>query len=688
MAKGKFSKSRDSGHSWKMEETAELPQLPPEEIGPEEDRPAPTPGCQRDDGPTMPELNFGKHTDETITDAMLEDLSWLNFPELDGLELNSAPREEGAFSQDSPEDQAPSAPPTTESSDTAEEEEIEAAFRQAAPEPAPSKATSWFSARKKALILTLSSILGVILLCLLLAVTLPNFLDPYDHLILSNVSVAGMDLGGMTRKQAIEAVEAKLSSLWLENDMVITLPEGTITLKAEDSGISLNTKAAVKAAYRYGRTGSRQEKEQAFQASFTEPHPVDLIPHLSVNKSYIQGQIQTYALEHKTEFMPSSYALEGQMPPLEVKKFNSKNSCQTLLLNLGTPELMYDADKITQQLLNAYAELKFAVSVTPDQVGKTPDPLDLQKILDEVSIEPVDSILDMETFDIISGSYGYTFDKLKASRELVKAEYGDTIRIPMEYKRPDKLDEDLLFQDVLGETETPHGDNEKRNANLKLACETINGMILYPGDEFSFNETLGERTAEKGYQAAPAYSGTRLVNSLGGGICQVSSTLYYACLLADMEITDRINHGFLSSYIAPGMDATVSWEKPDYKFKNSSNFPIKILAEATEDKVKFKIMGTDDKDYYVEMEYTDSVTSADVIYQSYSPDQGYKDGEVIQSASDGHHVVTYRCKYDKQTKELISREMEARSSYPVRNGIIASVKAPETPPEEAAPETP
>ena len=163
----------------------------------------------------------------------------------------------------------------------------------------------------------------------------------------------------------------------------------------------------------------------------------------------------------------------------------------------------------------------------------------------------------------------------------------------------------------------------------------LNGLVLQPGQEFSYNETLGERTKDKGWLPAPAYSGTTLVDSPGGGICQVSSTLYLASVYAELTVLERVNHGFPVSYIPLGMDATVNWGFTDLKLRNDSPMPVKILAEETDDLVKVSILGTETRNYDIKMTYSVG----------------------------GRHVRTYMSKYDKTTGELISKEPVALSSY-------------------------
>ena len=209
------------------------------------------------------------------------------------------------------------------------------------------------------------------------------------------------------------------------------------------------------------------------------------------------------------------------------------------------------------------------------------------------------------------------------------------LRIPLTITQPTISDDDVYFQDVLGHCETPYSNNPKRIVNLGLACKALDGLVLEPGQEFSYNDTLGERTAEKGYQPAPAYSGTTLVDSLGGGICQVSSTLYLASVYAELTILERVNHGFPVHYIPYGMDATVNWGFTDLKMRNDSPLPVKIRAETSDGYVRIDILGTETRDYDIKMTYSVG----------------------------GRYVKTFKSKYDKQTGEFLSKEEVALSAY-------------------------
>jgi vancomycin resistance protein YoaR len=234
----------------------------------------------------------------------------------------------------------------------------------------------------------------------------------------------------------------------------------------------------------------------------------------------------------------------------------------------------------------------------------------------------------------------------------------------------------MLYRDELATYTAVADSNSDRNTNLRLACEAINGMILFPGQVFSYNSALGERTPERGYKLGPSYSGNKTVMTYGGGICQVSSALYYCTLVAEMETLVRKNHGFAPAYIPLGMDAAVSWGYLDFRFRNTSNYPIRIDATADRGSVTVTLVGTNEKDYYVELEYeTLRTEDYSVTYQTMQPNNpnGYKNGDYIVEPYTGYTVKAYRCKYNNETKELISRDLIDQSTYKKRDGVICKI---------------
>ena len=508
--------------------------------------------------------------------------------------------------------------------------------------------------------------------------------DPYEGRILNNVIIGNVNVGGMTRSEAEKAVKAATDDTYTQTDMVIQLPDTTIRLSPADTGAKLDVKSAVKAAYSYGRTGSAAQQEADYQNSFTGNHTVGLLPYLGLNTDYIRSVLEDYSKESGSVFAETTYVLEGEQPPLEAEKFDENVPCQTLVITMGTPGIGLNIDEIYNRVLDAYSFNVFRIAGEGISDEILPEELDLKAVYDEFYIAPVNASMDSQTFEPIPGVYGYGFDLEKAQQLLAQAKDGETVRIPMEYIEPDILEGNLLFRDVLGECQTPHSREPRRTANLQLACKMLNGVVVNPGETLSYNDTVGERTTDRGFQPAPAYSGTTLVDSVGGGVCQVSSTLYYCTLLSDLEIVDRVNHGFPSNYIDYGMDATVNWGGPDFKFRNNTNYPIKLEAWEEDGFVKMRILGTDEKNYYIKMEYEIvGYNMPGYIYEEHSPDSGYYDGQMISGGSSGPIVKTYRCKYSKETNELISRDFETRSSYMATHiTVIKIVGGSATPPTE------
>lgn len=547
---------------------------------------------------------------------------------------------------------------------------------------------AFFSRNRKVLLICICAVVLVALLGTIAGIVFVNMSDPYDNKILNNVSLAGINLGGMTKEEAKAAIEIEFGDVYSTTDMVVTLSDTVLTFSPADTGAKLDADAVVKYAYSYGRTGTKAEKEAAYQRSLTSVHTIGLLPYLNLNEDYIRGVLEDYASGFDSVFTEASYKLEGEMPKLNCGEFNPDAPCQILLVTMGTPGTGTDIEALYDEIMDAYSLRIFSIEkeeAAPDAVPELPD---LQAIYDELYIAPVNSSIDMKTFQTIPGNYGYDFDLEAAQLLIAEAEYGETVQIPMRCVEPEIMDDEVLYRDVLGSCETKHTTDEDRNTNLKLACEAINGTILKPGETFSFNDCLGERTAEKGYKPAGTYAGTKLVDSIGGGICQCSTTLYYCTLLADLEIVDRVNHGLPVTYIDYGMDATVSWGGPDFKFKNNTNFPIKLLAEVSDGYVRMKIMGTDEKDYYIKMEYEFTGWEYhETIYEEHDSSSGYYNGQVLQGGSDGIYVRSYKCKYSKETDELLSRDFEARSHYKKVDKIVVKIVDPEaeTKPAETKP---
>ena len=306
--------------------------------------------------------------------------------------------------------------------------------------------------------------------------------------------------------------------------------------------------------------------------------------------------------------------------------------------------------------------------------------LTAQEIYDDCSGVVKNASYDKETGTIVPEEAGADFDVAEAQRLLDAAEPGETVTVPAQVELPAVTAEELeqvLFRDVLGEARTHVGGTSARRSNVKLSAASINEYVMNSGDVFSYNDVVGQRTAARGYQAAPAYVQGETVDEIGGGICQTSSTLYLACLRSNLEITERYAHRYVPAYITAGMDATVSWGGPDYKFTNDSLYPIKIVTRYENNYLTVQILGTNVDGTSVKMtnEWL-STTPYETVYED-DPTLAPGTEQVKTTPYTGYKYRTYRNVYDADGK-LISSTYEATSDYKSRNKVILRGPAVET----------
>ena len=476
---------------------------------------------------------------------------------------------------------------------------------------------------------------AVALACALGIPAVTRIMDPYNGQIVSDVSVGGVEIGGLTKGEAKKALQAAFGEQFSQKTMEIRFseagtvleklniryPANSLLISPEESHAKLDAAAAVKAAYALGRTdldGSRS---------------MSLLPYLGLDEAAIRSVADSYAQQLAQLYQDSSYTIQGTAP--DVTNYDESTPCQTVTLFRGYPGIEIDADALYNEILEGYNTGSFAVSYQGTVSAKKPVSPDLDGLWEQTRLAPENPSVDLTSYQVIPGVHGYEFDLAEARQQFQNLAYGESTLISLHYTDPEIADEDAYFQDVLGHCETPHGDNENRNGNLRKACGMLDGLVLQPGQELSYNEALGPRTKELGWLPAPAYSGTKLVDSPGGGSCQVSSTLYLASVYSELTIVERRNHGYPVSYIPLGMDATVSWGFADLKIRNDSPMPVKIQAEESDGYVRISILGTETRDYDVEMSYTVG----------------------------GRYVRTYMSKIDKETGEVISKEPYALSGY-------------------------
>lgn len=303
----------------------------------------------------------------------------------------------------------------------------------------------------------------------------------------------------------------------------------------------------------------------------------------------------------------------------------------------------------------------------------------IDSIEKEVNKDPVNASLSGSggNFTVVADQKGKKLQKDVLQKEVL-AKIDGSVGSDINIKAPIEAVTAKITADKLGNTKsrisgfsTDYGSisSSERANNIILATRSINGKILMPGDSFSFNDVVGERTAEKGYQAAPVIIGNQVDSGLGGGICQVSTTLYNAILRANIKSEERAHHTLPSHYVPLGMDATVDYGNLDYKFKNTLDYPIYIEADSSGGVVAFNI--------YSNQALVSTVTEVHSnVYQTIQPNVKYVDDstlavgqtEQVQAPSTGYKVKVTK----KTTKNgaVISEDLIADDFYKPVDAVI------------------
>ena len=339
----------------------------------------------------------------------------------------------------------------------------------------------------------------------------------------------------------------------------------------------------------------------------------------------------------------------------------------------------------------SYSQSGYTIPVTLETLPAKD--LTAQQLHDRLHGEMKNASYDAASGSIVPEQFGADFDVAAAQTALDGAAPGETVSVPAVIEEPEVTASDLkmlLFRDVLGEARTHVSGSTGRIGNVKLSAKLINGIVLNSGDTFSYNDSVGKRTEARGFKPAPAYVKGETVDEVGGGICQTSSTLYLACLLSNMEITERYAHRYVPAYIDWGMDATVSWGGPDYKFTNNTLYPVKIVTEYSKGYLTIKLLGTNIDGIRVKM--TNEVLSKtpwETVYQEDSTMTPGSPDVVKVTPYTGYKVKTYQTIYDKNGS-VIDSHFEAASDYKVRNKVVlqAPAAAPGSAPADLPADTP
>ena len=514
--------------------------------------------------------------------------------------------------------------------------------------------------KKAALIIGI--VLGVLVLAYLAACVVTQTV--YGSTALPHTDVLGLDVSRLTDQQ-IEALWTEKGPQLLQDTAVSLTEDGAAIgdVSLETLGVTVTPQAAAIAAGASQRYESWGGGALAWlRGGWAYIHSwfaqTSAVPQLTVDAAALDTACDDLAASLNCTVVDGGYRLEKG---------------EGLYITKPADGRMLDAQKLEGDL-TAMLQSGALTPVACTYQEKKAQTVDVQTLHDQLAGEKAESVCDKTTGEPTESRVGVAFDVSAVQAQLDAAAPGTEFLADAQVEFPTVSTEELqacMFRDVLGTFTTKCAGPWGRHQNIKLASAAINGKIYNPGEEFWYNSTVGQRTAARGYQEAGVYEAGRTTTGIGGGICQVSSTLYYAVLLSDLDIVLRYCHMFNPGYMPIGCDATVSWGGPDFAFRNSRDYPIKIVTSYNDDtnELTCTIMGTKVDDHYVVM--TNAVLASydyQTVYQE-SPDVAPGEEVIDQYGHTGNHVRTWRNIYDGDGN-LLSSRVEADSHYDVGNKII------------------
>lgn len=478
--------------------------------------------------------------------------------------------------------------------------------------------------------------------------------DPFGGKILQNVSIAGVDVSGMTKAEASRAVKAEVGTRYSDTDMVVVLGKKELHLAPGSTNANFNIDAAVKAAYEYGRDGSISDRQKAVRDAQDSQKDISLLNYLGLDTGYIRSTLKNAISEIGGEYAPSEYHLSGEEPALDADGFMESVHPQTLILNLGMPGSNADIEAIFNAVMNAYSRGEFRIVVGDESLPDFPDTLDLNKIYSEICSSPV------EATATTAGSVGYQFNITEAQSKLSNADFGDEIEISMEYVMPHQLQVPGEYPETLGMYSTPLFNDPAYIKNIQLICDAINGTVIEPNDIFEFNKVVPARTEANGFQSAPDHAQYCVDTSVGGGQDQVATTIYVSALKADLGVVERYTADHVCPYTIRGTEVAVGLKWQNLKIRNTTDQPIEIRAKVTSNQLIIRFMAKAVPEYYTEVESVEGHTSPyNTVRVQMKESEGYTNDQVLLEGVNGGSVQLFRVQHNRTTGEEISRKSEA-----------------------------
>lgn len=530
--------------------------------------------------------------------------------------------------------------------------------------------------KKRQKTIKIAVITVVVIIVLLIALTAFAIPTMFSNKIISGVSIGGINVSGLDKAQAVKLIEEKVTPRQKE---IVKLKYGEYEkeLPMEQLEVTVNIEKAVDEALSKGRA------ENIFSNNF------------AVIASKFRKQDIGLEINYNEEELEKILTEIGAEIPGRVQDYTYNIEENELIITKGKDGIELDVDKmkndISDGIKNISKEFKNEreISVKEVKAGE----IDIEKIYNEVHTEPQDAYIVEDPFQVVVDKDGVDFAITMDEAKTILAESKEEYSIPLKITKAQKTVASLgskAFPDLLGTFTTRYdAGNVSRTTNLAIACKKLNGQVIQPGEVFSYNKALGKRSVENGYKEAAVYVNGGVENGLGGGICQISSTLYNTVLFANLGIVERHQHSFTTSYVDPGRDATVVYGALDFKFKNTRKYPVKLEAYIKSGVATVSMYGIkEDVEYNVKVVSTVTETIPCPVEKTEDATMAEGVEKVISKGTNGCRSIAYKYVYDMAGNLVSKTQLSADYYGTIAKKVKVGTKQVEVPTTPSVPTTP
>lgn len=473
-----------------------------------------------------------------------------------------------------------------------------------------------YKQKSKSVLSIFGMLTGILIIIVLLILIVFTGYNMFNQNIVSGVSIKGVDVSNMSKSDAKYKLDNYLSEV-LPQEIKVKHGDFEATLSTSQIAVEFDTKSATNQAFSIGRQGNIFENDFYVLSSMFGKTDINL--NLKLDTDQLSKNLDEMSAQLPDKVTDSSYYIDEN----------------NLIVTPGKTGNVVDVETSIQNIKDAILSLS-DLDQPIELAVKTQEPekIDIEKVHTEIYKEPKDAYYTQDPFTVYPSENGLDFKvSIEEANNILGDQTADEYTIPLKVLYPNVTTNMIgseAFPDLLSSFSTKYSVRATaRTTNLKLAASKINGTVLMPGETFSYNKVVGARTIAAGYKEAPIYVSGEVVDGLGGGICQITSTLYNAVVYANLDIVERTNHQFVPSYVTASRDATVVYGSLDFKFKNNRNYPIKINCSVSGGIANFQIFGLkQDDDYDVEISSYETGRTATAIYS-----EAYKilkkDGKVV-----------------------------------------------------------